>query len=65
MTKTPREIINTKTDPEQTICDEAERLWAIYLKTQNGQDLFNYEAHVLSHDEDFEKLKEYREGLEE
>jgi hypothetical protein len=61
------EIIQYTIEHPNTICDEAEQLWATYLKTQNEQDRQNYLNHVLSHDEDFadlKKLKEYREGLE-
>ena len=46
-----------KTNPKQIICDEAERLWEIYMKTKEPVDYSKYIRHIKSCPEDFIELK--------
>lgn len=43
---------------EQTICDEAEELWSIYIKSGKKKDRQKYLRHVRNCPEDFTELKE-------
>ena len=49
--------VKMKTNPKQTICDEAERLWGIYMKTKEPVDYSKYTRHIESCSEDFIELK--------
>jgi len=46
-----------KTNPKQTICDEAERLWEVYRKTKEPVDYSKYVRYIKSCVEDFIELK--------
>lgn len=49
-----------KTNPKQTICDEAERLWEIWMKTKEHVDYAAYANHIEECPECFIELKEVR-----
>ena len=51
------QIYLTKTNPGQTICDEAERLWEVHQQTGEPADRGAYLAHVEKCPEDFIYLK--------
>lgn len=46
-----------KTNAKQTICDEAERLWGVYMKTKEPVDYAKYVHHIENCPEDFIELK--------
>ena len=49
-----------KTNPKQIICDEAERLWEVYMETKEPADHIRYVQHIKSCPEDFAELKKMK-----
>jgi len=50
-----------KTNKNQTICDEAEQLWTVYMTTKNHIDREKYIRHVEECDECFITSKKMKE----